>query len=235
MNTVTPPTAAPATSLVARLRANLAGILVLVIVVGGGIVFLSGGASAADYSCSSYLTATDTPVGVQTPVADLGRTHVAKGSSITYAYCPPASGNHWPVPQAPLAGRVYGLTDAVVPGGYIHNLEHGYIVILYQGDDAGAADRLAALQSWYATAPVGPYCKLPTSTGLMVARADKLPAPVVALAWDIEYPLATVDTAALDNFIATHGDRGPEPMCNAAAAAAGQSISPDMTSASPTP
>ena len=103
------------------------------------------------------------------------------------------------------------------------------------GDDAGAADRVAALQTWYATAPVSPYCKLPTSTGLMIARADKLPAPVVALAWDVEYPLATVDTAALNNFLATHGDRGPEPMCNAAAAAAGQSISPDMTSASPTP
>lgn len=235
MSIATPPPTAPATGIVARLRANLAGILVLVIVVGGGIAFLSGGASAADYSCGSYLTATDTPVGVATPVADLGRTHVAKGSSIAYAYCPPASGNHWPVPQAPLAGRVYGLADAVVPGGYIHNLEHGYIVVLYRGDDAGAADRLAALQTWYASAPTGPYCNLPTSTSLMVARADKLPAPVVALAWDIVYPLETVDGAALDGFIAAHGDRGPEPMCNAAAAAAGQSISPDMTSASPTP
>ena len=225
---------APRRGPLAALRANLAGLLVLAIVVGGGLFILSGGPSASDYSCGSYVTAAEAPVGVETATADLGRTHVPKGSSITYVSCPPASGNHWPVPQAPIPGRVYGLDDVVVPGAYIHNLEHGQIVVLYRGDDAGAADRLAALQAWYPNAPKSPICKLGTDASLLVARFDRLPSPVVVLAWDVIYPLADVDTAAIEAFIAKRGDRGPEPMCTEAAG--GASISPNpMTSTSPTP
>jgi len=228
------PTGAPkGRGLAATLRANLAGIAILVAVVGGGLYVLTGGATA-DYDCTTYLTSDQTPVGVETPVDDLGRTHIGKGSSVKYAYCPPASGNHWPTPQAPIEGRVYGLDDVVLPEAYIHNLEHGQTVILYRGDDAGAADRLAALQAWYPKAPTSAICNLPTSASLLVARFDKLPAPVVVLSWDIVYPLESVDTAAIEAFIAKRSDRGPEAMCAAANGGASPTPGP-MTSTSPTP
>ena len=115
----------------ATLRANVAGLAILVAIVGGGLYVLTGGATA-DYDCTTYLTTDQTPIGVETPVDDLGRTHIGKGSSVKYAYCPPASGNHWPTPQAPIEGRVYGLDDVVLPEAYIHNLEHGQTVILYR-------------------------------------------------------------------------------------------------------
>lgn len=219
--------------IVALLRANLAGIVLLVAVFGGGLYVLTGGAST-DYSCASYLTTDQTPVGIETAVDDLGRTHVGKGSSITYAYCPPTSGNHWPTPQAPIEGRVYGLEDVVLPAAYIHNLEHGQTVVLYRGDDAAAADRVAALEAWYATAPTSAICKLPTNASLLVARFDKLPAPIVALSWDVIYPLESVDTAALDAFIAKRSDRGPEAMCAAANSGATPTPGP-MTSVAPSP
>lgn len=221
------------TGIAAKLRANLLGIVLLVAVVGGGLYVLGGGSLTA-VECGSYLTAEEAPVGVETAVDDLGRTHVGKGSNVKYAYCPPASGNHWPTPQAPIEGRVYGLDDIVTPEAYIHNLEHGQTVILYRGDDEGAADRLAALQSWYATAPTSAICKLPTSASILVARFDKLPAPIVVLSWDVVYPLASVDAAAIDAFIAKRSDRGPEAMCAAANGGATPTPGP-MTSTSPTP
>ena len=217
----------------ATLRANVAGLAILVAIVGGGLYVLTGGATA-DYDCTTYLTTDQTPIGVETPVDDLGRTHIGKGSSVKYAYCPPASGNHWPTPQAPIEGRVYGLDDVVLPEAYIHNLEHGQTVVLYRGDDTGAADRLAALQAWYKNAPNSAICNLPTNASLLVARFDKLPAPIVVLSWDIVYPLDSVDTAAIEAFIAKRSDRGPEAMCAAANGGASPTPGP-MTSTSPTP
>ena len=226
------PTGSPR-GIAATLRANLAGVAILVAIVGGGLYVLTGGATA-EFDCTTYLTSDQTPVGVETPVDDLGRTHIGKGSSVKYVYCPPASGNHWPTPQAPIEGRVYGLDDVVLPEAYIHNLEHGQTVVLYRGDDAGAADRLAALQAWYKNAPNSAICNLPTNASLLVARFDKLPAPIVVLSWDIVYPLDSVDTAAIEAFIAKRSDRGPEAMCAAANGGASPTPGP-MTSTSPTP
>ncbi|MEZ4596324.1 MAG: DUF3105 domain-containing protein [Chloroflexota bacterium] len=64
----------------------------------------------------------------------MGRTHVVQGTSVKYAYCPPASGDHYNLGggQAPLPRRLFGPDDAVLPQQWIHNLEHGYVVLLYR-------------------------------------------------------------------------------------------------------
>ena len=60
-------------------------------------------------------------------VPDQGREHVDEGTPVTYKHVPPASGPHYPVTLQ------YGLYEQDVPEGYwIHNLEHGAIVILYK-------------------------------------------------------------------------------------------------------
>ena len=70
----------------------------------------------------------------------MGNSHVSRGEKVTYTYCAPASGSHVNLPgvAGPIAARVYGPTDSVVPQGWIHNLEHGGLVILYKTDSAGA-------------------------------------------------------------------------------------------------
>lgn len=63
-------------------------------------------------------------------ISDLGRTHIAEGTSISqtnvrqYNSDPPTSGPHWPSP-AP-----QGVYSTTVPDErLVHSLEHGYVVI----------------------------------------------------------------------------------------------------------
>src|SRR5262249_16643882 len=60
------------------------------------------------------------------PMPDEGRGHVAPGSPVMYEHYPPTSGHRWPSP-AP-----WGVFEQEVPPEtWVHNLEHGGIVILY--------------------------------------------------------------------------------------------------------
>jgi hypothetical protein len=67
------------------------------------------------------------------PVADLGRTHILDTSTkIDYAYCPPGSGSHFNVTNiGPIKRAFYGPDTEQGPGGWVHDLEHGYVVIAY--------------------------------------------------------------------------------------------------------
>ena len=95
------------------------------------------------YACSTDLEPDPTPTpadgaspqpGYAQP--DMGQTHVATGTTVTYTYCPPASGRHYnragvgPDRRRGSTAR----TTAVSPQGWIHNLEHGGLVVLYRGD-----------------------------------------------------------------------------------------------------
>src|SRR5712692_8079509 len=64
--------------------------------------------------------------------ADQGNTHVNPGTPVTYTgLLPPSSGSHWPAPAAPVKAGVY---DQQVPfEATTHNLEHGGVVIVYNG------------------------------------------------------------------------------------------------------
>ena len=59
---------------------------------------------------------------------------------MTYTYCAAGLGialQHRRAP-GPIAARVYGPSDNVIPQGWVHNLEHGGLVILYRGTSEGA-------------------------------------------------------------------------------------------------
>jgi hypothetical protein len=84
-------------------------------------------------------------------VAPEGWLHVAEGSSISYQANPPASGPHYPV-----WGR-YREHAAVLSRGYwVHNLEHGAIVLLYRPDAPAAA--VEELRQALAALPNDPAC-----------------------------------------------------------------------------
>ncbi len=144
--------------------AALAGVALL-----STFVFLSASQSA--YACSTIWTPdpTASPAANATPALgyvqpDMGRQHVAVGTKVTYTYCAPASGNHFNVPgtAGPIPARVYGPNDQVLPQGWIHNLEHGGIVILYTGNGPGAtADGQAQLHALYDVFPNSPVCNIP--------------------------------------------------------------------------
>lgn len=217
----------------------LAGAVAAVIVIVGAGVFAA--ATQPAFACSQVWepspTASPGPsaspqLGYVQP--DMGHTHVAVGTVIKYTYCPPASGKHYfATDQGPIPARIYGPSDNVIPEGWVHNLEHGGLVILYRG----ATPDEAALKALFDAVPVSPVCGFPPggkSPGPLVARFDQMAWPYAALVWDRVLPMQTVDQAAALDLYATYGERtNPEKLCQASPSP-GESGAP-ATSESPAP
>ena len=95
----------------------------------------------------------------------------------------------------PIPPRVYKPDDKVGPPNWIHNLEHGAIVILYRHDSPGATtDGQQAFQTFFDAFPASPICKIPpTALSPVIARFDHMPHPYAALVWDRVLYLDTWD------------------------------------------
>ena len=194
-----------------------AAIVAVVAVVGAGLV---SSVTKAAYECSSMWVPDPTPSpaegaspqpGYVQP--DMGHVHVATGTQIRYTYCPPASGRHFAQPAAPIPARAYGPDDNLIPQQWVHNLEHGGLVILYR--DA-AADQ-TALKALFDAVPPSPVCGFEPggqSPGPVVARFKDMAWPYAALVWDRVLPLETLDQQAILDFYAIYGEQtNPEKLC----------------------
>lgn len=140
--------------------------------------------------------------GIQEP--EIGRGHVNVGQPVTFTVLPPTSGDHWPVPGGPLKAGVY---DALQPfEATIHNLEHGGIVIFYNGLSVAEVDQLK--QFFRDTTTKTKYSKI-----LIEPYPALQGAKVTATAWRWRLNLDTVDTASLLKFVSVHYDSAdaPEP------------------------
>jgi hypothetical protein len=124
----------------------------------------------------------------------MGRLHVSPGTPVTYEYCPPASGTHFQVgPRAPLPRAFYEPNAGVVPGNWIHNLEHGWVVVAYRNDPNDPANRpsaeeLAAMRRVFEEAPAstmaGSCPTVPNKIIFVPLAPDAMPARFAYLAWD---------------------------------------------------
>jgi Protein of unknown function (DUF3105) len=234
--------------------AALAGIALI-----GLFVFTSAAAPA--YGCSTLFD----PAPTASPAAgaspnwgypqdDMGHLHVAAGTKVTYTFCPPASGNHVNAAGlGPIQPRVYGPNDKTIPQGWVHNLEHGALVLLYRGDSAGATpEGQQALKDFFAVFPPSPICNVAPGTiaGPVFTRFDSMKTPFAALVWDRVLPLQDLDKAAITAFYAQWGEQlnpelvpgctrpSPSPSPGASSSAspsASASASPASPSASPSP
>lgn len=206
-----------------RYRGLLLGIgATAILVVVGGALFL--GASSPAYACTTtlQLAAAATAEPGQTPrlgqvTRDLGRNHVDTSSKVTYDFCPPTSGSHFSASRlGPIPAAFYGKDDTTVPEGWIHNLEHGDMVVLYrcpEGCDATAQTALSGLQQQL---PASPLCGFPPGTNVVVTRFDQMPTPYAAVVWGRVFFLDTLDVGALTTFYGQSADRAPEPQCQQA-------------------
>jgi hypothetical protein len=133
----------------------------------------------------------------------MGNSHVSRGEKVTYTYCAPASGDHYNVAGAgPIVARVYGPTDNVIPQGWIHNLEHGGLVILYKTTSEGATpDGQARLKAFEAAFPPVSSC------GPVIAPFDQMSSPFQAILWGRVLPLETFDEAKITAFWNQWGGR----------------------------
>jgi hypothetical protein len=136
------------------------------------------------------------------PVANEGWMHVPEDSTIDYQHNPPASGPHYPV-----WARYQVHEEPLARGYWVHNLEHGAIVLVYRPDAPAAT--VEALRAVWEAIPLDPICRHRRS--LVVADPDMDdPVAVLAADWAIE---DCIDEAAILDFVDEHRNRAPEQVC----------------------
>jgi hypothetical protein len=228
-----------------RYRTLIIGVAVVAIVaVVGGLALVQS--TQASYTCSIEFNPSPTPSPESGAGTRLGFAQDGMGASHTvsrpqrYTFCPPASGSHYNgAGIGPITPRLYKPTDTVGPSNWIHNLEHGGLVVLYRNDSDGATEAgQAALQEFFDSFPPSPICQLPAGrVSPVIARFDSMEWPYAALVWGRVLPLTEWDPNLVLQFYANESERldadgafvaPPEPQC----AAPSQSPTPG-SSASP--
>lgn len=125
------------------------------------------------------------------PFAITSRAHVPE--PVVYSDVPPAGGDHsacW----APFGVH----RTEVLDERWVHNLEHGGVVVLYDCP-GGCADDVAALE---ALAPTRPF--------LLVTPYAALPTRFAVVAWGVRLLTDTLDPAAFARFYEVHAGDAPE-------------------------
>lgn len=136
-------------------------------------------------SCK-YDTRTDSDAGA-------GGNHVT--GAVRYTVDPPSGGNHDP---APASSGIYTLETKPRDEQIVHALEHGYVAVWYRPDLAAASlDELTTLAGRY------------DRDVLLVPRAS-LSQPVAATAWHRRILCAQPDLKAVELFVTTYRNQGPE-------------------------
>jgi hypothetical protein len=112
---------------------------------------------------------------------------------------PPTSGGHCPTP---LPCRVY--TTEQLRCQWVHNLEHGHLVLLYNCPD-GCDDLLPGLQSVWESRPVASGARR-----ALLAPDSRIPARFAAVVWGRSLVADSVDLAALNELISHQDEFAPE-------------------------
>ncbi len=138
--------------------------------------------------------------------------HVAVGTHVDYDSNPPSSGPHYPVWAA------FQTWSTPVPREYyVHDLEHGAVVLLYKcaADAAGGcSDVVSGLEAVRAALPDDPLCDKATVRVRVVVTPDPLiDVPVAAAAWGWTYRAKCLDVPSLIQFAKDHYGKGTEPVC----------------------
>lgn len=138
--------------------------------------------------------------------------HVPIGTDITWDSNPPSSGSHYPIWAAYQA-----YTSPVPRGYYVHDEEHGGIILLYAcPDDGGCPDVAAALQAVSDAIPDNPLCAA-AGQGVRVRTVitpnPLIDVPVAAAAWGWVYKAQCIDLPTLTAFALQHYAQGPEVLC----------------------
>lgn len=134
---------------------------------------------------------------VGTAFACEGQCHIDDAAGLTWQNDPPHSGDHLPVWE----NEVGEHTDPIARANWVHNLEHGFVVLLYNCP-TGCDAELAVLREVLTERPDKP----------IVLTADpELGAPrFAAVSWTWVYETDAPDLATLLCFVDQHACQAPE-------------------------
>lgn len=140
--------------------------------------------------------------GESTP--DYGRQHVQGGTSLNHPTYPPASGTHY---FETISWRFYDMP--VPPGNWLHNLEHGGVVLLYKcpADQAECDTLRRQLRGLHDSLPPSSQSR---SVKLVSAPDDAIDTTIMALAWTRRLRLEAFEEEQIRGFYQAFVDRGPE-------------------------
>ena len=133
-----------------------------------------------------------------------GALHAPLCSPLTYGSNPPSSGSHYGT-----WAEYKTYTKPFPRGFWVHNLEHGAVVITYNCPDGCAWD-VARAQAFIDS--------LPADCGSGQRRIIMLPDPELdtrfaASAWGYTLKAKCFDKSAFTSFYCEHYDRAPEAIC----------------------
>ena len=132
------------------------------------------------------------------------RAHVPEGQPIYYEHNPPTGGPHYDrtVPR-------YGFSaDPILPGYWVHNLEHGAVVVLYQCD-AACHELAEPFRELIRQLPANLNSKNGVAR-LLVLPDPNLPSALAMVAWGRSVLLDRFDADLITAFYEENVDRGPE-------------------------
>lgn len=143
--------------------------------------------------------------------------HVPVGTMVDWNSNPPSSGPHYPIWAA-----FQAYTAPVPRGYYVHDLEHGAIVFLYNcgSPEAGGSacpDVVSKLQAASDSLPDDPLCASTGGPGVRVRTVitpdPLIPTRVAAAAWGWIYLADCADLPTLEQFAKAHYGQGREDIC----------------------
>ncbi len=145
-----------------------------------------------------------------------GRQHVGKGSPLSYLFCPPTSGTHYNNESdfSPARPGFYRPDAALGPGSWVHNLEHGYVVVLYRCAEGicPTEDVLSEIRRFVNNGPQTPVAaNCGIRTKIVAARFDDMSTPFALLTWDRVSLLQSFDFDIAQTFATRWMEKsGPE-------------------------
>jgi hypothetical protein len=140
-----------------------------------------------------------------------GYQHLEPCTVVHYGTKPPSSGDHYAV-----WSNYKTYADAIPEGYWVHNLEHGAIVITYNCPSGCAAD-VAAAQQMIDALPIDPVC---TALGegvrsrVIMTPDPKLDVEFAASAWGWTLRARCFDPEVFRAFAVAHYGQGREPYCD---------------------
>jgi hypothetical protein len=179
---------------------------------GGLCLLLSACGSDADTTPPGDLGPPQGPCGAVTQAAPPDQAlHYPQGTQLTWQTNPPAEGPHYPV-WAPWATAY---TEVVPRGNWLHNAEHGGVILLYNCP-SGCPDVVAQLQSLGTGLPQDASCEPPINARWVMTPDPLLPAgtQVAAVGWGYLYTATCFDATTLQPFLTAHYAHGPEDFCS---------------------
>jgi hypothetical protein len=140
-------------------------------------------------------------------VDEMPHTHISAPTKVTYNHDPPTSGCHYSLGlgTAPISPGLY--RSHVDPEYWVHNLEHGYIVVLYNCPSGCPAD-ITTLTRWFDGHAPDPA--LTSEKKIIVIPWTTMSSHFAVESWDWFMPLDTADLTKIEAFYQNHVDQSPE-------------------------